>query len=178
MYWRMLSFLLWLPWPRSLLLLVPALLLGWPWLLAGWALLRLRATRPAGGLGRAYLLACYSAAVQASNVKGERALPLVHFAVLAQGVNGYVALALLTFGRSVPVNIGLAGVFVVTWLAYRYGRAAIDRRFRAWGTAAVLEAYSPSQRRAWGMLGHACFWGAFTFIFICIGLRGKLAFYL
>lgn len=37
-----------LPWSRSLLLLVPALLLGFPLLLTGWAWWRLRGARPVG----------------------------------------------------------------------------------------------------------------------------------
>ncbi|HLK97686.1 MAG TPA: hypothetical protein VK364_07960 [Hymenobacter sp.] len=170
--------LLLLAWPRSLLLLVPLLILGWPLLLAGWALFRLRAASSAGGVGRACLLAGYSAAVQLTNRTGEQVLPLVHFIILAQLVQACLALDILFIGRSGSPGLTVLGVFVATWLAYRYGRPALDRRFRTWNTGATLETYSPAQRRAWGLLGHACFWGAFCFIFVCIGLRGKLEAYL
>lgn len=158
--------------------LVLLLVLGWPLLLAGWALFRLQAATSVGGVGRACLLAGYSAAVQLTNRRGERVLPLVHFIILAQVVHGYLALDILLLGRSGPPGLTVLGVFVATWLAYRYGRPALNRRFRAWSTATTLEMYSPAQRRAWGLLGHACFWGAFTFIFVCIGLRGKLSIFL
>ncbi|UOG74203.1 hypothetical protein MTX78_19030 [Hymenobacter tibetensis] len=153
------------------------LLLGWPWLLAGWAFWRLRSAQPAGGLGRAYLLACYAASVQvnAAHVRGERVFPFVHFVVASQAVALYTALYLLLRWRSLPASLSVASVLLVTWLTYRYLRPVVEHRLRAWGTVDALENYPPAQRRAWGLLGHTCFWGAFTFIFICLGLHGKLA---
>ena len=167
-----------LSWPDTLFLSAVVLMLGWPWLLAGWALWRLRRASPAGGLGRAYLLANYSAAVQLSNLRGEQVLTILVYLICFQIIGIYSALQLLVLGRSVPVLLGLMGVAVAGWAAYRYADPAVRGCYRTWRTATALEVYLPAQRRAWGLLGHALFWGAFTFIFICISLRGKLETYL
>jgi len=165
--------LLTIPWRLWVAGLVPPLVLGFPLLLAGWALWRLRGALPAGGLGRAYLLACYSASLQvnAAHVYGERVFPFVHFVVSAQFLNLYVALQALFLSRSLPTAVMFGGIAIATWLAYRYVRPAVIKRLLAWDTVAALETYTPAQRRAWGLLGHACFWGAFTFIFVMLILR-------
>lgn len=160
-----------LSWSDTLFLLAIWLVLGGPWLLAAWALWRLRGARSAGGLGRAYLLANYSAAVQLSNLRGEQALIVLRFIVQFQCVYMWGTFCLLIFWRSVPLGVLLASMIGVIWLTYRYVGPAVDQRFRAWGTAAVHDAYSLPQRRTWGLLGHGYFAGSFTFVFIGIILR-------
>lgn len=153
--------------------MVVFLALGFPLLLAGWALWHLRNARPAGAPGRAYLLACYSASLQvnAAHVRGEKVFPFVHLVVSMQVVCLYTAASLFILWRSVPAGVSVGSVLVVTWLTYRYVRPAVAQRLHAWQTVAALELYSPRQRRAWGLLGHASLWGSFTFIFICLILR-------
>ena len=164
-----------LSWPYSLLVLVPALALGFPLLFAAWAGWRLRGARPAGGLGRAYLLACYAGSAQLTPLRGERLLPFVRFVVLMQCLHGYLAFDIIFLGRNIPMSIGMGGLLLATWLAYRYIGPVVIRQLRTWHTAAAFDKYPAAQRRAWGLLGQAYFWGAFTFVFISIGLHGMLA---
>lgn len=164
--------------PEILFLLAILLVLGFPMLLAGWALWRLRVASPAGGVVRAYLLANYSVAVQLSNLRGDQVLTILVYLICFQIIGVYSALQLLILGRSVPVAVSLVGVALASWATYHYADPTVRSRYCTWRTATELEAYLPAQRRAWGLLGHACFWGAFTFIFICISLRGKLEAYL
>ena len=160
-----------LPLPWLLVRLLLGFVLGFPLLLAGWALLRLRNAPSAGGLGRAYLLANYGAAVQLSNLQGEQVVGLTAYLISFQMLGLYSSLQLLVLWRNVPVAVSVGGVAVVGWLAYRYVGPAVNQRFRTWNPAASHAAYPPTQRRAWGFLGHACFWGAFTFVFLTLILR-------
>ena len=164
--------LLTIPWRLWVAGLVPPLVLGFPLLLAGWALWRLRGAPSAGGLGRAYLLAHCAVTMQLTPARGERLLASACFITMYEWVHGYLVLQTLIGWRNVPMAIGIGGVLLATWLAYRFGAAAVKERLLAWDTVATLERYTPAQRRAWGLLGHACFWGAFTFIFVAAILRG------
>lgn len=172
--------LLFLLWPRLLV----AFVLGLPLLLAIWALVRLRGhglavgstpdARQASasmGLGKTYLMANYTVAVQLSNLQGEQVLMLVSFQIILQIVNIYVAIQALVLWRSVPVGIILAGVAIAGWLAYRFVEPAVAKYFTQWDVAATRDQAPPRQRRAWALLGYACFWGCFTFIFVIAILR-------
>ena len=167
-----------LSWPYSLLVLVPALALGFPLLFAAWAGWRLRGARPAGGLGRAYLLACYAGSAQLTPLRGERLLPFVRFVVIAQCGHGCVVFYILTLLHLFSAGMAVGVVCGTFWLVSRYVGPLVIGRLRAWHIAAAFDKYPAAERRAWGLLGQAYFWGAYTFIFISIGLRGTLERYL
>ena len=162
------------PWVHSLFFFMFILIPFSPLLLAAWAGWRLRGARPAGGLGRAYLLACYAGSAQLTPLRGERLLPIVRFVILMQCAHGYGICYILALGRTLPGSVAVGIVCVTIWLTYGYIGRMVIRYLRAWHTAAAFEQYSKSQRRAWGLLGQAYFWGAYTFMFISIGLRGML----
>lgn len=174
--------LLFLLWPRLLV----AFVLGLPLLLAIWALVRLRGLSPAVGstpaadasqasasmgLGKTYLMANYTVAVQLSNLHGEQALMIVSYLISFQMFNIYLSIQILVLWRSVPVSFGLVCLAIAAWLANRFVEPAVAKYFTQWDVAATRDQALPRQRRAWALLGYACFWGCFTFIFAIAILR-------
>ena len=166
------------PWVHSLFFFMFILIPFSPLLLAAWAGWRLRGARPAGGLGRAYLLAYYAGSAQLTPLRGERLLPIVRYMIIIQCGYTYLACYILALRRVLPLSVAMGGILLAAWLIPRYVGPVITRHLRAWHIAAAFEQYPAAERRAWGLLGQAYFWGAFTFIFISIGLRGTLERYL
>ena len=166
------------PWVHSLFFFMFILIPFSPLLFAAWAGWRLRGARPAGGLGRAYLLACYAGSAQLTPLRGERLLPFVRFVVIAQCGHGCVVFYILTLLHLFSAGMAVGVVCGTFWLVSRYVGPLVIGRLRAWHIAAAFEQYPAAERRAWGLLGQAYFWGAYTFIFISIGLRGTLERYL
>jgi hypothetical protein len=162
--------------------------LGFPLLLAAWGLWRLSTVAPARplptdapaahpaagpGLVRFYLLASYAAAVQLTGLRQGRALPLLSTLLMFEAVSMTVALYLLFIWRAASYVVGWVSLVVVAIAVYRLVLPRLEPAARRHRIVLLHEAMPAARQSAWGLLGHALYWGSFTAAFICIILREK-----
>jgi hypothetical protein len=146
-----------------------------PLALLSWGMYRLRAANAAASKlaeqPHPFLLANYAAAVQASNLQGGKAFPLVGFLVLFEVVQLYTAFYLLLIWRSFSYVIGWGLLGAFTLLAYWLIIPRLHLPHTKSRIVAAHETLSPQVQSAWGILGHTLLWGSFCLIFVCIILR-------
>ena len=175
-------------WSHSWALLVPALLLGFPLLLAAWGLWRLGTVAPARplppaaapahpaagpGLVRSYLLASYAAAVQLTGLRQGKALPLLSTLLMFEAVSTFLAFYILVIGRTFSYVVGWVMLVLVAVAVYQLVLPRLAPAARRHRIVLLHEAMPAARQSAWGLLGHALYWGSFTAAFICIILREK-----
>lgn len=156
--------------------------LGFPVLLACWALWRLRTVAPAGplpadaatahpaagpGLVRSYLLAAYAVSVQLTGLRQGKALPLLATLVMFEAVSVFIALYILLLGRTFSYVVGWGLLALVAVAVYKLVLPRLEPAARRHRIVSLHEAMPSPRQAAWGLLGHALFWGSFTLFFIC-----------